>query len=165
MSLAWSPDTQVIALASNDNLVTLWSRNGRKLQTLEHGNTVLSISFSPDGKLIATGGHEKMVKLWNREGQELQTLQRFQEPVNSVSFSPDGQTIAAVSEDKSVSLQTLDPERIEASTKLRTLELDGLLVSACNWVQDYLKYSSDVEQSDRHLCNGIGRSPPKQESG
>jgi len=161
-SVVWSPNGQIIATASDDNLVTLWNRQGQKQQTLKHGHTVRSISFSRDSKLIVTGGHEKMVKLWNKQGQKLQTLQQHQDTITSVSFSPDNETIAAASLDKSVSLWTLEPGRIEASEKLQNSELDGLIVSACSWVKDYLKYSSNLEESDRHLCHDVGRWPPRQ---
>ncbi|WP_277877356.1 MULTISPECIES: hypothetical protein [Nostocaceae] len=33
--------------------------------------------------------------------------------------------------------------------------LDSLMVSACDLARDYLQNNSTVEESDRHLCDGI----------
>ncbi|MTJ13237.1 hypothetical protein FJR11_11680 [Anabaena sp. UHCC 0187] len=38
---------------------------------------------------------------------------------------------------------------------LDNLTLDPLLVSACDWVKDYLKNSDGVEKDDRILCDRI----------
>lgn len=62
----------------------------------------------------------------------------------SVSFSPDGKMIATASSDKTVILWNVED-----------LHLNKLMRDACDWVGDYLLYNSKVEQSDRHLCDGI----------
>lgn len=67
--------------------------------------------------------------------------------VNGVAWSPYGQTIASVSSDKTVILWHLADLQ---------LELNRLMVSACNWVWDYLKNNPEVEESDRAVCDGIG---------
>ncbi|MBU7581311.1 MAG: hypothetical protein KAF91_00090 [Nostoc sp. TH1S01] len=67
-----------------------------------------------------------------------------QNPVKSVVFSPDGQTIASTSDDNMVIFWDWN--------------LDSLMVSACDWARDYLQNSADVEESDRHLCDGISKN-------
>jgi hypothetical protein len=59
----------------------------------------------------------------------------------SVVFSHDGKTLATVA---------------GSTVILWDFDLDTLMSSACDSVGDYLKYSKEVEDSDRHLCDGIG---------
>ncbi|MDY6803482.1 MAG: hypothetical protein SXA11_06700 [Cyanobacteriota bacterium] len=102
---SFSPDGELIATASYDNTVKLWSRDGEELQTLRgHEGRVYTVSFSPDGKLIATASYDNTVKLWSREGKLLQTLRGHEKPVRGVSFSPDGKLIASASYDNTVKL-------------------------------------------------------------
>ena len=114
-SVSFSPDAKLIATASFDQTVKLWSIEGEELQTLAgHAQPVLSVSFSPDGKLIATASEDKTVKLWSIEGEELQTLIGHNEAVQSASFSPDGQTIASASIDKTVKLWSLEGKELQS---------------------------------------------------
>ncbi len=101
--------------------------------------------FSPDGKTLASAGNDNTVRLWSLEGKELQTLNGHTEGVNSIVFSSDGKTIASASDDKTIILWNL-----------QQLQLDKLMTSGCNWVRDYLKYNSEVEEGDKRLCDGIG---------
>ncbi|MEH1902891.1 MAG: AAA-like domain-containing protein, partial [Nostoc sp.] len=74
LGVAFSPDGQTIASASDDNTVKLWNLKGQELQTLKgHSSSVYSVAFSPDGQTIASASDDKTVKLWNLKGQELQT--------------------------------------------------------------------------------------------
>ncbi|WP_217358227.1 WD40 repeat domain-containing protein, partial [Anabaena sp. UHCC 0187] len=77
-------------------------------------------------------------------GKELQTFSGHLDSLASVVFSPNGKTLATASYDDTVILWNLD-----------NLTLDPLLVSACDWVKDYLKNSDGVEKDDRILCDRI----------
>ncbi|HEY9670467.1 MAG TPA: TIR domain-containing protein [Waterburya sp.] len=92
-SVSFSPNGQLIATASRDKTVKLWSRDGKLLHTFSNDANVNSVSFSPDGQTLATA-IDKAVKIWSRDGKLLQTLPHDAN-VNSVSFSPDGQTLAS----------------------------------------------------------------------
>ena len=95
----------LIATASDDKTVKLWSLDGRLLRELKgHRDEVNSISFSPDGKTIATASDDKTIKLWALDGTLLRTLPGHTERVMSVSFSPDGSVIATGGFDKTVKL-------------------------------------------------------------
>ena len=96
-NVAYSPNNKIIASASDDETVNLWSFDGKLLQTLEgHSDAVKSVSFSPDGKIIATGSFDKTVKLWRtRDGKLLKTLKGHSKEVLSVAWSPQGDAIAS----------------------------------------------------------------------
>jgi WD40 repeat protein len=145
-SVSFSPDGKTIATASNDKTVKLWSVEGKELSTLKgHNDGARGVSFSPGGKTIVSASNDKTVKLWSLEGKQLLSLTVHIDGVRGVSFSPDGKTIASASRDKTVVLWNL-----------QELQLDKLLVSACDWVRDYLKNNPEVEEGDKHLCDGIG---------
>jgi WD40 repeat protein len=145
-SVSFSPDGKTIASASDDTTVKIWSVNGKELNTLKgHNQGIYSVVWSPNGQMIASASLDKTVKLWSASGKELNTLKGHNQGVRSVNFSPDGKTLTSASVDGTVIVWNLEDFR-----------LDKLMQDACNWVGDYLKYNSKVEESDRTLCDGIG---------
>jgi WD40 repeat protein/energy-coupling factor transporter ATP-binding protein EcfA2 len=144
-SVSFSPDGKTLASGSEGREIKLWNlETGEEIHTLRgHDSRVWSVNFSPDGKILASSSHDKTIKLWNvKTGKEIRTLRGHDMPVPSVSFSPDGKTLASGSEDKTIRLWNLD--------------LDSLMGRSCDWVRDYLTYNSQVSESDKHLCDGIG---------
>ncbi|MGB3761313.1 MAG: WD40 repeat domain-containing protein [Rivularia sp. (in: cyanobacteria)] len=97
-SIEFSPDGKIIASASEDKTVKLWSvKNKNLIYTLSgHTERVTSIEFSPDGKIIASSSKDKTIKLWSVEnGNLLHTITGHKEQVFIFKFSPDGKTIAS----------------------------------------------------------------------
>ena len=114
--VAFSVDGNLIATASGDNTVKLWSSQGQQLRTLEgHREAVNSVTFSPDSNTLATASDDKTVKLWSQKGILLHTLQGHSNAVYGVAFSPDG-TLASASRDRTVKLWSRD------GTLLHTLQ-------------------------------------------
>lgn len=95
LALSFSPNGKMIASASFDKTVKLWSHNGTLLKTFSgYKDPVLDVSFSPDGKRIATANPEGL-KIWNLSGQLLAEF-GGKEPVPGVGIrlSVDEQTKA-----------------------------------------------------------------------
>jgi WD40 repeat protein len=186
--VSFSPDGKLLATASWDDTVILWSQNGRKLKTLKgHSNVINNVTFSPDGKLLATASYDNTVKLWSIDGTLLKTFKGHSLGVTSVSFTPDGQIIASSGGDNTIKLWSLDGRELRTLTTsvmngvsnlnfspdgktlassgdkviLWNLDLDDLLMQSCAWVGDYLKTNSNVNESERHLCDGIGTGTGK----
>ena len=145
-SVNFSPDDQMIASADDKGIVKLWSRDDQLVKLVKsfqgHDSSINDVSFNSDSQIIATAGNDGNVRLWSRDGQLQATLQGPDDsPVNNVSFSRDGKTIAAASKKGNIILWNID--------------LDDLLVLSCDRVRNYLQNNSNVEESDRSLCDDI----------
>jgi hypothetical protein len=125
--LVFSPDGKMIASASDDNTIKLWSVDGKPdekpLQTLKgHQDVINRVVFSPDGKMIASASDDNTIRLWSvdgkPDGKPLKTFEEHQDGVVSVAFSADGKTIAWASDDETIKLWNIQ------SQKLQTLKRD-----------------------------------------
>ena len=66
--VAFSPDGQIIASASDDNTVKLWDQAGQELTTLDsHSSAVRSVAFSFDGQTLASASDDRTSLLWDLE--------------------------------------------------------------------------------------------------
>ncbi|CAG8294002.1 unnamed protein product [Penicillium salamii] len=111
-SVAFSPDSALLASGSCDSTIGLWdTATGTLQQTLDDNATysVNSVAFSPDGRLLASASNDEKVPLWNlATGTLQQTLDdNAIYSVNSVAFSPDGRLLASASDDEKVRLWDL----------------------------------------------------------
>lgn len=107
LSVAFSPDGEMLAAGSYDGTIFLWDvRTGERLRTLEeHPVEVWSVAFSPDGRTLASGSEDGAVTMWDAQtGEHLRTLLGHPDGVRSVVFSPDGRWLASGSRDGTVVL-------------------------------------------------------------
>jgi eukaryotic-like serine/threonine-protein kinase len=101
--LAFTSDGEILASASDDKTVRLWSVKDGKFQTLTgHKGHVSSIAFSPDNRHLASGSSDWTIRVWNvstRAPEKVIRVNEKEEPGNfkdnlQVAFSPDGKRLA-----------------------------------------------------------------------
>jgi ribosome assembly protein 4 len=98
----FSPDGRLIASASFDKNIKIWSCNGKYLGTLRgHVGEVYQIAWSSDSRLLVSGSKDSTLKVWNIKTLKLDfDLPGHADEVYSVDWSPDGQRVASGGKDK-----------------------------------------------------------------
>ncbi|NES06194.1 MAG: hypothetical protein F6K22_27335 [Okeania sp. SIO2F4] len=134
-SISLSKDGEIIASASDDSTIKLWTSYGEEIATLSgHQGAVYSVSMSNNGKVLASGSQDGTVKLWSRDGKILNTMKAHQGAVNSVTFSGDGKTIASGSVDGTIKLWNLQGKQLTAikanQDKIYSVSYGKVLASA-----------------------------------
>jgi len=105
--VAFSPDGQMLASASQDATVKVWDvATGHELRSLlGHTGSVISVTFSPDGRTLASGGQDDTVKVWDvATGHELRSLPDQFINRQSIAFSPDGKFLASAGSGHTIEL-------------------------------------------------------------
>ncbi|MFO0803678.1 MAG: hypothetical protein U0791_11250 [Gemmataceae bacterium] len=119
-TLAFSPDSAVLATAGYDRVIHLWELPARtgpdsqviakpKLTLKDHSDAVYAVSFHPDGKLLASASADRTGKVWDAAtGQRLYTLSEPADWLYTLQWSPDKQHLAAAGVDKSIRIWKAD---------------------------------------------------------
>jgi len=106
-AVAFSPDGSLLATASLDQTIKIWSTaNWACLLTMSgHTNGVSSVAFSPDGQKIVSGSVDGTVKIWDRaSGNCLVTIPAQALPVTATLFSMDSSLVISGGDDGTVRL-------------------------------------------------------------
>lgn len=102
-TLAWSPDSRVLATGSDDKLIRLWDVSTGKsmpMPLVGHHNYVYSLAFSPKGNMLASGSYDEALFLWDvRTARLMRSLPAHSDPVSGVDFVRDGTLVASCSSD------------------------------------------------------------------
>jgi WD40 repeat protein len=106
-ALAVDQSGQLVATASEDNVVSIWDlrTRGNVAKLKKHESRINALAFSPDAKLLASGGDDRSVVLWEvGSGRSKHVMKGHDLTVSSLVFSHDGKSIASGSGNASVVL-------------------------------------------------------------
>ena len=130
-SLAFKPNSYVLASGSRDKTIRIWdvgNNKRRHVRTLRgHTDWVYSVAWSPDGRTLASASLDGTVRLWNPDnGINFAVLRGHTKRVYSVAWSPDGRTLASASLDETIRLWNPDTHGVRRVLRGHTSGLYSL---------------------------------------
>lgn len=121
-SMAFSPDSSLLAVGSRDGEIALWELHKR--QSLcnedEYKDMVRGLAFSPDGLMLASSSMAGDLRLHRLADGRLLWAQRYSLPVTNLVFSPDQKLLAVSDSRQKVHLLHLQAGRLLLDQTLET---------------------------------------------
>ncbi|MDP8933339.1 MAG: AAA-like domain-containing protein [Cyanobacteriota bacterium] len=112
---SFSPDSQTIVTATDDNYIKLWQNNGTLQATLTgHTDKIRRAIFNPSGEIIVSASDDKTVKVWQKNGKLIHDLKGHSGQITSVCLSPDRKIIASASADGTVKLWKINGKELSS---------------------------------------------------
>ncbi|MEG3974940.1 hypothetical protein QT970_10005 [Microcoleus sp. herbarium8] len=111
MTVAVSPDSQLVATGSSDNIMRIWkpkSPNGELVKvTQKQENLISTVLFAPDKKQIVTADGDGYVAFWDLDGNQINKWKNLdQTQISGLAITPDGNQI--VTADKTGNVKISD---------------------------------------------------------
>ena len=147
-SIVFSPDSELLASAADDDHVKLWMRKAGFAELAPLGGNpggqthtpVTSLAYSPDGQLVVSGSTEKTIKFWEvSKNREVNSISAHADVIRCLTISPNGTLLASGSDDRHVilfrmpsgqRLETLTPGYQNSVSALAISPESNFLVSA-----------------------------------
>jgi WD40 repeat protein len=104
-SVAFSPDSHLIAAGFSDGTIQVWdaATGARQCMLTGHGDAVMSVAVSHNHQFVVSGSIHHLVRIWNiRTGMQQQVIRGHTDRVTSTVFSTDDEYIASGSQDGTV---------------------------------------------------------------
>lgn len=132
VSLAVSPNGQIIATCGGDRTIKIWQLvTGEDISSLKgHSRKVNAVTFSPDGQTLVSGSDDNTIKVWNlKTGQAIRTIEGHRDAVHTLAISPNGKILVSGSDDNTVKVWNLNTGRLISTLTGHTFWVRSVAIS------------------------------------